>query len=160
LPHLFLKEYFADYAPLLPSLFSLNHVPTEAKPLFSSSPNAWDPKALELAVQGVSAVLLSLKKKPVIRYEKMSGMARKLAIELQVYVLIGILSCAWLTPPSLFCSTVCNQNRRCLTSGSLKSPHCYLFSIGETTQLPHFYRNGHTKQWFMSFWVSRTVVSI
>jgi hypothetical protein len=29
-------------------------------------------------------VMLSLKKKPIIRYEKMSGMARKLAVDLQV----------------------------------------------------------------------------
>lgn len=35
-------------------------------------------------MQGLVAVMLSLKKKPVIRYEKMSSMARKLAIELQV----------------------------------------------------------------------------
>jgi hypothetical protein len=37
-------------------------------------------------VQGLVAVMLSLKKKPVIRYEKMSSMARKLAVELQVRV--------------------------------------------------------------------------
>lgn len=35
-------------------------------------------------MQGLIAVMLSLKKKPIIRYEKMSGMARKLAVELQV----------------------------------------------------------------------------
>ncbi len=35
-------------------------------------------------MHGLIAVMLSLKKKPVIRYEKMSGMARKLAVELQV----------------------------------------------------------------------------
>lgn len=35
-------------------------------------------------MQGLVAVMLSLKKKPVIRYEKMSPMARKLASELQV----------------------------------------------------------------------------
>jgi hypothetical protein len=35
-------------------------------------------------VQGLVAVMLSLKKKPLIRYEKMSSMARKLAHELQV----------------------------------------------------------------------------
>jgi Sec1 family len=40
--------------------------------------------ALDRHVQGLIAVMLSLKKKPVIRYEKMSAMARKLAIELHV----------------------------------------------------------------------------
>jgi hypothetical protein len=80
----FHQEYFADYAPLLPSLFSLNHTPSPSSPLYGSSPNVWDPKALERHVRGLIAVLLSLKKKPIIRYEKMSGMARKLAVELQV----------------------------------------------------------------------------
>lgn len=78
------QEYFADYAPLLPSLFSLNYTPSPSSPLYGSSPNVWDPKALERHVRGLIAVMLSLKKKPVIRYEKMSGMARKLAVELQV----------------------------------------------------------------------------
>lgn len=77
------QEYFADYAPLLPCLFSLNHIPTSEKPLYGSSPNVWDPFALERSVQGITAVLLSLKKKPVIRYEKTSGMAKKLASEVQ-----------------------------------------------------------------------------
>ncbi|KAG1872436.1 Sec1 family-domain-containing protein [Suillus subalutaceus] len=77
------QEYFADYAPLLPCLFSLNHTPTAEKPLYGSSPNVWDSLALERSVQGITAVLLSLKKKPVIRYEKTSGMAKKLASEVQ-----------------------------------------------------------------------------
>ncbi|TEB18404.1 Sec1-domain-containing protein [Coprinellus micaceus] len=77
------QEYFADYCPILPCLFSLNHVPSPSQHLYSSTPNAWDPSALESAVQGITAVLLSLRKKPVIRYENMSGMAKKLAGEVQ-----------------------------------------------------------------------------
>ncbi|KAH7885289.1 Sec1-like protein [Phlebopus sp. FC_14] len=77
------QEHFADYAPLLPSLFSLNHTPTVDRPLCGSSPNSWDSTALERSVDGIIAVLLSLKKKPVIRFEKMSGMAKKLASEIQ-----------------------------------------------------------------------------
>ncbi|KAL4258959.1 STXBP/unc-18/SEC1 family protein [Pleurotus pulmonarius] len=77
------QEYFADYAPVLPYLFSLNHTPSSTCPLYGSTPNSWDPKALERTVHGIGAVLLSLKKKPIIRYEKSSGMARKLAIEIQ-----------------------------------------------------------------------------
>ncbi|KAL4249081.1 STXBP/unc-18/SEC1 family protein [Abortiporus biennis] len=77
------QEYFADYAPILPCLFSLNHFPSSSKPLFGSSPNLWDPNALDRAVQGLTAVLLSLKKKPVIRYEKSSPMAKKLGVEIQ-----------------------------------------------------------------------------
>ncbi|KAG5648323.1 hypothetical protein DXG03_004895 [Asterophora parasitica] len=77
------QEYFADFAPLLPCLFSLNHTPTSSRPLYGSTPNTWDHIALEHAVQGITAVLLSLKKKPVVRYERMSGMAKKLAVEVQ-----------------------------------------------------------------------------
>ncbi|KAF8512852.1 vacuolar protein sorting-associated protein 45 [Hysterangium stoloniferum] len=76
------QEYFADYAPLLPSLFSLNHYPTAARPLWGSAPNTWDDAALERSVQGVTAVLLSLKKKPVIRYERMSPLAKRLGNEI------------------------------------------------------------------------------
>ncbi|CAL1712702.1 unnamed protein product [Somion occarium] len=76
------QEYFADYAPILPCLFSLNHFPNDSRPLYGNSPNTWDPKALDRAVQGLTAVLLSLKKKPVIRYEKSSAMAKKLGVEL------------------------------------------------------------------------------
>ena len=54
-----------------------------AKPLYGSTPNTWDPEALERTVRGITAVLLSLKKKPIVRYEKMSGMAKKLAVEIQ-----------------------------------------------------------------------------
>ncbi|KAF8895370.1 Sec1-like protein [Infundibulicybe gibba] len=77
------QEYFADYTPLLPCLFSLNQTPDLSHPLYGSTPNAWNPGALERTVQGIAAVLLSLKKKPVIRYERMSAMAKKLAVEMQ-----------------------------------------------------------------------------
>lgn len=76
-----IQEYFADYAPLLPCLFSLNHTPSASNPLYGSSPSTWNPKALERSVQGITSVLLSLRKKPIIRYEKMSAMAKKLATE-------------------------------------------------------------------------------
>ncbi|KAL5501556.1 VPS45 [Sanghuangporus vaninii] len=77
-----IQEYFADYAPLLPALFSLNHTPSSAHPLYGSNPSSWSPEALERSVQGLIAVLLSLKKKPVIRYERMSEMAKKLGVEI------------------------------------------------------------------------------
>ncbi|EJC98087.1 vacuolar protein sorting-associated protein 45 [Fomitiporia mediterranea MF3/22] len=75
------QEFFADYASVLPALFSLNHTPSRSCPLYGSNPNAWNQEALERSVQGLTAVLLSLKKKPVIRYERMSEMAKKLGVE-------------------------------------------------------------------------------
>ncbi|KAI0310191.1 Sec1 family-domain-containing protein [Amylostereum chailletii] len=80
------QEHFADYAPLLPSLFTLNYTPSPTTPLYASSPNAWDTKALEYHAQALTALLLSLKKKPVIRYERMGGMAKKLAGEVQARI--------------------------------------------------------------------------
>ncbi|EMD40076.1 hypothetical protein CERSUDRAFT_132878 [Gelatoporia subvermispora B] len=80
------QEYFADYAPILPSLFSLNHTPDASRPLYGSSANVWDAAALERAVQGVTAVLLSLKKKPVVRFERSSPMAKKLGVEIQARI--------------------------------------------------------------------------
>ena len=52
-------------------------------------------------MQGLVAVMLSLKKKPVIRYEKMSSMARKLASELQVQFFAFCIDSPQLTRPRL-----------------------------------------------------------
>lgn len=87
----FTQEYFADYAPVLPSLFSLNQTINASHPLYGPSQNVWNQDALERSIQGIVAVLLSLKKKPVIRYEKMSSMAKKLATEVQVRYTIAYL---------------------------------------------------------------------
>ena len=114
-----LKEYFADFAPILPSLFSLNHAPTSSRPLYGSSPNTWDPAALERAVQGVTAALLSLKKKPVIRYERMSAMARKLGVEIQVRPETCSLFLPRLNPTS---RVECSENQIYLTSVYRNSP--------------------------------------
>ncbi|KAF9514609.1 hypothetical protein BS47DRAFT_1294910 [Hydnum rufescens UP504] len=80
-----IQEFFADYSPLLPYLFSLNHIPSPNAPLYGSSSTSWDPEALKRSVHGIAAVLLSLKKKPVIRYERMSVMARKLGSEIKKF---------------------------------------------------------------------------
>lgn len=48
------------------------------------------PQALDRSVQGIIAVLLSLKKKPVIRYEKSSPMAKKLGVEVQVRMYLSL----------------------------------------------------------------------
>ena len=51
-------------------------------------PSAWDlgteTGSFERHVDGLMALLLSLKKRPVIRYQRMSGMAKKLGHELSV----------------------------------------------------------------------------
>jgi hypothetical protein len=53
-------------------------------PLYGDSFTSWDSTSFTRTVDGVLSVLLSLKKKPLIRYQKQSAMAKRLATELQV----------------------------------------------------------------------------
>lgn len=56
--------------------------------LYGDTPNVFDSSletgSMQRHVDGLAALLLSLKKKPIIRYERMSNMAKKLGQELQV----------------------------------------------------------------------------
>ncbi|CAO1604089.1 vacuolar protein sorting-associated protein 45 [Xanthoria calcicola] len=76
------QEYFGDYIVVNPDLFSLD-IAFPKQRLWSNSPDAWNPNALQRCTEGVIALLLSLKKKPLIRYEKNSLMTKKLATELR-----------------------------------------------------------------------------
>ncbi|KAJ3359675.1 vacuolar protein sorting-associated protein 45 [Kappamyces sp. JEL0680] len=76
-----IQEYYADYVAIAPDLFSLNVTSPEYS-LFVESSKTWDNAALSRVTEGVTGVLLSLKKKPLIRYENNSSLARKLAAEL------------------------------------------------------------------------------
>ncbi|MCJ1485310.1 vacuolar protein sorting-associated protein 45 [Schaereria dolodes] len=76
------QEFFADYIVINPDLFVLN-LNYPIKRLWSHSPDLWNPDALQRTTEGVLAVLLSLKKRPLIRYEKNSLMAKKLSTEVR-----------------------------------------------------------------------------
>ncbi|PYH48266.1 Sec1 family protein [Aspergillus saccharolyticus JOP 1030-1] len=76
------QEHFADFLVINPDLCSLNLGYPQQR-LWSQSPDLWNPDALQRATEGVIAVLLSLKKHPLIRYEKNSLMAKKLATEVR-----------------------------------------------------------------------------
>ncbi|KAL8668451.1 MAG: hypothetical protein Q9168_006921 [Polycauliona sp. 1 TL-2023] len=76
------QEYFGDYIVVNPDLFSLD-IAFPKQRLWSNSPDAWDPSALQRCTEGLIALLLSLRKKPLIRYEKNSLMAKKLATEVR-----------------------------------------------------------------------------
>ena len=102
------QEFFADFAPILPSLFSLDHIPSASRPLYGSSSSTWDSDALKRSAQGLAAVLLSLKKKPIIRYQKMSAMARKLGGEVQVRE--GRIQCRVFTD-GVFCAALYEVQR-------------------------------------------------
>ena len=72
-------EYFADFLIINSDLCSL---PLSTR-LFSSGPDAWNHDSLTRTVEGVQAMLLALKKKPLIRFEKNSVLCRKLATEVR-----------------------------------------------------------------------------
>lgn len=76
------QEYFADFMAINPDLFSLE-LGYPHQRLWSGSPDIWNPDALSRCTEGLIALLLSLKKKPLIRYEKNSLMAKKLATEVR-----------------------------------------------------------------------------
>ncbi|OJJ97344.1 hypothetical protein ASPACDRAFT_80793 [Aspergillus aculeatus ATCC 16872] len=76
------QEHFADFLVINPDLCSLNLGFPEQR-LWSQSPDLWNPDALQRATEGVIAILLSLKKNPLIRYEKNSLLAKKLATEVR-----------------------------------------------------------------------------
>ncbi|XP_061162873.1 vacuolar protein sorting-associated protein 45-like [Saccostrea echinata] len=66
------QEFFGDYIAVNPHLFTLN-IPGCCQAL------NWSPGSLTRTVEGLTSVLLSLKKCPMIRYQNSSEMARRLA---------------------------------------------------------------------------------
>jgi hypothetical protein len=79
------QEHFADFLVVNPDLCSLNlGFPNQR--LWSHSPDLWNADALQRATEGVIALLLALKKNPLIRYEKNSLLAKKLATEVRYQV--------------------------------------------------------------------------
>ncbi|KAI1844678.1 hypothetical protein JX266_009134 [Neoarthrinium moseri] len=76
------QEHFADFLVINPDLFSLNLTLPQQR-IWSGNPDMWNTDALQRSTEGLMAVLLSLKKKPLIRYEKNSLLAKKLATEVR-----------------------------------------------------------------------------
>ncbi|KAK3333305.1 Sec1-like protein [Cercophora scortea] len=76
------QEHFVDYVVVNPDLFSLNMAPPLHR-IWSGSPDTWNTDSLQRATEGVIAILLTLKKKPLIRYQRSSALARKLASEVR-----------------------------------------------------------------------------
>lgn len=76
------QEYFADYLVINPDLMSLSL----NQRIWSNSPDMWNQDSLSRTTEGVVALLLSLKKKPLVRYEKNSLLAKKLATEVRYQI--------------------------------------------------------------------------
>ncbi|WRT66980.1 uncharacterized protein IL334_003945 [Kwoniella shivajii] len=87
------QEYFADYLAQYPSHFSLTQSSLSEggdgpsnPPIFLPPPMHLPPPTLSSHLKAILAVLLSLKKRPVIRYERMSSAGKKLAMEVQASI--------------------------------------------------------------------------
>ncbi|KAI8803403.1 Sec1-like protein [Cladochytrium replicatum] len=74
------QEFFADFHAANSDLFSLN-MSAPAYPLYVENLSTWDTRSFARATEGLVSVLLALKKKPVIRYQRNSAVAKKLASE-------------------------------------------------------------------------------
>jgi vacuolar protein sorting-associated protein 45 len=79
------QEFYADYLAITKDLFSLSYG-REIPSIFGTERDTWNADAFEKATEGLLAVLLSLKKRPLIRYERNSAMSKKLGTEIQVLV--------------------------------------------------------------------------
>lgn len=80
------QEVFADYYVINTDLYSMN-LQVPARCIFGENgPDSWAADSLNRSVEGLLAVLLSLKKKPLIRYERNSPMAKKLGTEVQYHM--------------------------------------------------------------------------
>ncbi|GKU02863.1 unnamed protein product [Fusarium langsethiae] len=76
------QEHFADYTVINPDLFSFGFTLPQQH-IWAGTPDTWNPESLQRCSEGLVAVLLSLKKKPLIRYQKTSPLAKKLATEVR-----------------------------------------------------------------------------
>jgi len=79
------QEYFADFLVINPDLMSLN-LSFPSHRIWSTSPDAWNQDSLQRSTEAVMALLLALKKKPLIRYQKNSLLVKKLATEVRYHM--------------------------------------------------------------------------
>jgi vacuolar protein sorting-associated protein 45 len=77
------QEFYGDYLAITKDLFSICYG-KETPSIFGSERDSWNMDVFEKATEGILALLLLLKKKPLIRYERNSAMSKKLATEIQV----------------------------------------------------------------------------
>jgi len=74
------EEYYSDFCAIGPELYSLNLTTSR---LYGTTVGVWDPIALQRSLEALTSLLLALKKKPFIRYERMSPMAKRLGQEIK-----------------------------------------------------------------------------
>lgn len=77
------NEYYGDFMAIHSDLFTLN-LKHPHQPLYGDSPSIWHGHTFQRVVEGVLSLLLALKRRPLIRYEKNSALAKRLGTELHV----------------------------------------------------------------------------
>ncbi|KAG6261444.1 hypothetical protein E4U47_008312 [Claviceps purpurea] len=80
------QEHFLDYNIINVDLFSLS-VNLPKQRIWAFHPDSWNSDSLQRCADGLLAILLSLKKRPLIRYGKSSLLAKKLASEVRYLML-------------------------------------------------------------------------
>ncbi|KXN74885.1 Sec1-like protein [Conidiobolus coronatus NRRL 28638] len=80
------QEFFGDYCSVNSDLFSLN-LNSLKYPIYQDNYNTsqlnWNNKTFSRSLECLTSICLSLKKKPIIRYEKSSNLTKELAFELK-----------------------------------------------------------------------------
>jgi len=79
------QEHFADFVVINPDLFSLDLSLPRSR-VWSTTSDMWNTDSLQRVTEGILAVLLALKKKPLIRYTKSSLLTKKLATEVRYHM--------------------------------------------------------------------------
>ena len=79
MPDPFVQEYYGDYQAVDPYHFTVNAKTNYAAYLPLSSESSGVQQLCERSVEAITAVFLSLKKRPVIRYQKTSEISRRIA---------------------------------------------------------------------------------
>ncbi|KAI3648425.1 hypothetical protein MP228_006279 [Amoeboaphelidium protococcarum] len=78
-----LNEFYGDYLALGSDLVSLGMNDWNQYRVYGDAPSQWDAVSLNRCVEGIGSLLLSLKKRPMIRFERNSLLAKRLGNELQ-----------------------------------------------------------------------------
>jgi len=78
-----LQEFYGDFCAVNPNFYSLN---LQNYQIFGDSLSSWNNETFKRTVEGLRAVLLALKKRPMIRYEKNSALGRRLASEINYQI--------------------------------------------------------------------------
>ncbi|ORX46678.1 Sec1-like protein [Piromyces finnis] len=78
-----LQEFYGDFCAINSNFYSLN---LQNYQIFGDSLSTWNNETFKRTVEGLRAVLLALKKRPMIRYEKNSALGKRLASEINYQI--------------------------------------------------------------------------